>query len=76
MGINGGELLEKLDKYGICASAGSACSAGCSAPSHVLIAMGLPNQLAQSSLRITFGRENTIQDVDYLVECLEKIVKP
>ena len=76
MGINGGELLEKLDQYGICASAGSACSAGCSAPSHVLIAMGLPNKLAQSSLRITFGRENTIQDVDYLVECLEKIVKP
>ena len=75
MGINGGELLEKLDEYGICASAGSACSAGCSAPSHVLIAMGLPNKLAQSSLRITFGRENSKEDVDYLVECLEKIIK-
>lgn len=73
-GINGSELLQELDKYGICASAGSACSAGCRAPSHVLIAMGLSNELAQGALRITFGRENTKEDVEYLVQQLEKII--
>ena len=68
--IDGEELLFKLDSKGICASTGSACSSGSSEPSHVLTAIGLPPEIANSSLRITFGNENTKEDVDYLVECL------
>ena len=71
--IDGEELLFKLDSKGICASTGSACSSGSSEPSHVLTAIGLPAEIANSSLRITFGNENTKQDVDYLVQCLEEI---
>ena len=74
-GIEGEELLLKLDEKGICASAGSACSTGDTEPSHVLTAIGLEPELALGALRVTFGKENTIEDVDYLVENLEKIVK-
>lgn len=74
-GVNGGNLVEELDKVGICASSGSACSSGFLTPSHVLLAIGVPNNMAKSSLRVTFGRENTIEDVDYLVDSLSKIVK-
>ena len=73
-GIDGEELLMKLDEYGICASAGSACSTGSSSPSHVLQAIGVPDEMANGALRITFGRENTKNDVDFLVEHLEKSV--
>ena len=71
--MDGEELLFKLDKKGICASTGSACSSGSTEPSHVLTAIGLTEEIANSSLRITFGNENTKEDVDYLVACLEKI---
>ena len=71
--IDGEELLFKLDSKGICASTGSACSSGSSEPSHVLTAIGLSPEIANSSLRITFGNENTKQDVDYLIQCLEEI---
>ena len=54
---------------------GSACSSGFLNPSHVLLAIGVPVNLAKGSLRVTFGRENTIDDVDYLVDNLVKIVK-
>ena len=73
-GVDGGKLLAELDKVGICASSGSACSAGLLNPSHVLLAIGVPNNLARSSLRVTFGKENTIEDVDYLVDNLKNII--
>ena len=74
-GVNGSELLMKLDENGICASAGSACSSGSSMPSHVLTAIGLPSDYAEGTLRVTFGGENTKEDVEYLVENLTQIVK-
>ena len=74
-GVNGSELLMKLDEKGICASAGSACSSGSSMPSHVLTAIGLTSEYAEGTLRVTFGDENTKEDVEYLVENLTQIVK-
>lgn len=72
--VDGEALLLNLDMNGICASTGSACSSGSANPSHVLLAMGLPDSIAKGSLRITFGKENTKEDVDYLVASLIKIV--
>lgn len=74
-GVNGNELLMKLDEKGICASAGSACSSGSSMPSHVLTAIGLTNEYAEGTLRVTFGDENTEEDTKYLVETLTNIIK-
>ena len=74
-GIDGNELLMKLDEKGICASAGSACSSGSSMPSHVLTAIGVTSEYAEGTLRVTFGDENTKEDVEYLVENLTQIVK-
>lgn len=73
-GIEGEELLLKLDERGICCSTGSACSSGMPNPSHVLLAIGLPKELAYGSLRITIGEENTKEDIDFLVEQLVEIV--
>lgn len=73
--VDGEALLLNLDAKGICASAGSACTSGSSAPSHVLASIGLSDELAHSSLRVTFGEDNTKEDVDYLVESLCEIVK-
>lgn len=73
-GIEGEELLLKLDEKGICASSGSACSSGLDEPSHVLMAIGLSKELAYGTLRITIGKENSKDDIDYLLENLEKIV--
>jgi cysteine desulfurase len=73
-GIDGSKLITELDKKGICASSGSACSAGLITPSHVLLNIGLTPQLAKGSLRITFGKENTIEDIKYLLDSLEEIV--
>ncbi len=70
--IDSSELLFKLDEYGICASGGSACSSGDNNPSHVLIAIGLPSELAKGAIRFTFGDFNTKDDIDYLVEVLKK----
>ena len=75
VGVDGEALLLNLDAKGICASAGSACTSGSSAPSHVLASIGLSDELARSSLRVTFGEENTKEDVDYLVENLCEIVQ-
>ena len=72
--IEGESLLLNLDMKGICASSGSACTSGSLDPSHVLLAIGLPEEIAQGALRITFGEENTKEDVDYLVENLKEIV--
>lgn len=73
-GIEGESLLLNLDLKGICASSGSACSTGSLNPSHVLMAIGLPHEIAHGSLRTTFGDENTKEDVDYLVDSLVEIV--
>lgn len=73
--IEGEALLFKLDEKGICASSGSACTSGSTAPSHVLTAIGLPSEFAKGTLRITFGEDNAKEDVDYLVTELVKIVE-
>ena len=73
-GCDGEKLIQLLDKKGICASSGSACSAGLINPSHVLIATGVNPTLAKGSLRITFGRENNLDEVKYLVDVLEDSV--
>lgn len=72
--LAGDELLMMLDMKGIAASSGSACSALSIEPSHVLLAMGLSRELAKNSLRLTFGDENTIQEVDYLLDSLVEIL--
>jgi len=74
-GINAEELLLALDEKGICASAGSACSTGRLQPSHVLKAIGLPRELAEGTLRVTFGKDNTEEDVEVLVKEIKEIVK-
>jgi len=72
--IEGESLLLNLDMKGICASSGSACTSGSLDPSHVLLAIGLPHEIAHGSLRLTLGRDNSQQDVDYVLEVLPKIV--
>ena len=74
-GVNAQNLLFKLDEVGICASAGSACSTGDSKPSHVLTAIGLNQEMANSTLRTTFGYSNTEEDVEFLVKTLKELVK-
>lgn len=74
-GIDGSKLVEMLAEKGICTSSGSACSAGFVKSSHVLLAIGMPNFLAKSALRVTFGRENTIEDTKFLLDELEECVK-
>lgn len=74
-GVNGNDLLLELDNVGICASSGSACNSKDPAPSHVLSAIGLSEDLIKSALRVTLGEFNTKEEVDYLVENLEKCVK-
>jgi len=73
--VEGESMLLKLDGKGICASSGSACTSSILEASHVLTAMGVPPDVAHSSLRFTLGRENTEEDVDYVVEVLPDIVK-
>ena len=72
--VEGEDILFNLDEKGICCSSGSACSTGNDEPSHVLTAIGLNYELAKGALRITFGEENTKEDIDYLVNCLEEII--
>lgn len=72
--IKGEELLLKLDIKGICASSGSACTTGSTEPSHVLIAIGLDSDLANGALRVSFGEDNTLEDVDYLVSVLKELL--
>lgn len=72
--IEGESLLIMLDMKGICASSGSACTSGSLDPSHVLLAIGLPHEIAHGSLRLTLGAETTKEDLDYTVDCLKEIV--
>lgn len=73
--IEGEGLLLNLDNKGICASSGSACTSGSLDPSHVLLAIGLPHEIAHGSLRISIGKYNTKEEIDYLVESLTEIVQ-
>ena len=72
--IEGESLLLSLDLKGIAASSGSACTSGSLDPSHVLLAIGLPHEIAHGSLRMSFSDENTMEEVDYTVDCLKEIV--
>ncbi len=73
--IEGESLLLSLDLKGIAASSGSACTSGALDPSHVLLAIGLPHEVAHGSLRLTMNEENTMEEVDTVVETLVEIVK-
>lgn len=72
--IEGESLLIILDMAGICASSGSACTSGSLDPSHVLLAIGLPHEIAHGSLRMTLGEETTKEDMDYVIDQLKEIV--
>ena len=73
--IEGEALLLSLDLMGIAGSSGSACTSGSLDPSHVLLAIGLPHEIAHGSLRLSLSEENTMEEVDYVVEALKKIVE-
>ena len=73
--IEGESLLIMLDMEGICGSSGSACTSGSLDPSHVLLAIGLPHEIAHGSLRLTISDETTKEDLDFVVETLKKIVE-
>lgn len=73
--IEGESLLMMLDMKGICASSGSACTSGSLDPSHVLLAIGLPHEIAHGSLRMSLSDETTKEDIDYTVDALKKIVE-
>ena len=72
--VEGESLLIMLDMKGICASSGSACTSGSLDPSHVLLAIGLPHEIAHGSLRMTLGADTTKEEIDYTVDCLKEIV--
>ena len=72
--IEGESLLIKLDMAGICGSSGSACTSGSLDPSHVLLAIGLPHEIAHGSLRLTLNEDNTKEEMDYVVEQVKEIV--
>lgn len=72
--IEGESLLILLDQLGVCASSGSACTSGSLDPSHVLLAIGLPHEIAHGSLRITLSEETTLEDIDFVADELNKIV--
>ena len=73
--IEGESILFSLDLAGISVSSGSACSSGSLEPSHVLLALGLPEELAHGSIRFSFGKHNTMEEVDYAVDVIKDAVK-
>lgn len=73
--VEGESLLIMLDMEGICASSGSACTSGSLDPSHVLLAIGLPHEIAHGSLRLTLSEETTMEEIDTVVEAVKKIVE-
>ncbi|MBP7332199.1 MAG: cysteine desulfurase NifS [Firmicutes bacterium] len=73
--IDGGAMLLNLDMHGVAASSGSACTAGTVSASHVLLAMGIPHQIAYGSLRLTLGRSNTDEDVERFLELMPQIIE-
>ena len=73
-GCDSSQILLELDKIGICASGGSACSSGSSLPSHVLLAIGLERSYLEGSIRLTLGEGNTKEDIDYFIANITKII--
>ncbi len=73
--IEGESILLMLDQHNICASSGSACTSGSLDPSHVLLAIGLPHEIAHGSLRLTFSERNTKEEIDYLLNLLPPIIQ-
>jgi len=73
-GIEGESMVLMLDQCGICASSGSACSSDSLEPSHVLLAIGLPHVIAHGSLRLSLNKDNSIEEIDYILEKLQEIV--
>ncbi|MDE6888510.1 MAG: cysteine desulfurase NifS [Eubacterium sp.] len=73
--IEGESLLIMLDQRGICASSGSACTSGSLDPSHVLLAIGLPHEIAHGSLRLTLSEQTTLEDVDYVADSIKAVVE-
>ena len=74
-GIEGESLLLRLDMAGICASSGSACTSGSLDPSHVLLALGMPHEIAHGSLRLSLCEYNTMEEVDYILEQVPRVVR-
>ena len=73
--VEGESLLIMLDMDGICGSSGSACTSGSLDPSHVLLAIGLPHEIAHGSLRLTLSAETTMEDIDFVVDCIKQIIE-
>ena len=73
-GIEGESLLLMLDAKGICASSGSACTSGSLDPSHVLLSIGLPHEVAHGSLRLSIGEYNTMEEIDYIIKVVPEVV--
>ena len=73
-GIEGESLLLLLDDQGICASSGSACTSGSLDPSHVLLSLGIPHEIAHGSLRLSIGEYNTMEQIDHIIEVVPKVV--
>jgi cysteine desulfurase len=73
--IEGESMLLNLDMKGVAASSGSACTSGSLEPSHVLLAIGLPPEIAHGSLRLTLGKDNTEEDIDYVLDILPNIIE-
>ena len=74
-GIEGESLLLLLDDAGICASSGSACTSGSLDPSHVLLSIGLPHEVAHGSLRLSIGEYNSMEEIDHIIETVPKVVE-
>ncbi|MCI8758343.1 MAG: cysteine desulfurase NifS [Oscillospiraceae bacterium] len=74
-GIEGESLLLRLDLAGICASSGSACTSGSLDPSHVLLALGMPHEIAHGSLRLSLSEYNTMEEVDYILQQVPEVVR-
>ena len=74
-GIEGESLLLMLDAKGICASSGSACTSGSLDPSHVLLSLGLPHEVAHGSLRLSIGEYNTMEEIDHIIESVPTVVE-
>ena len=73
-GIEGESILLLLDAKGICASSGSACTSGSLDPSHVLLAIGRPHEVAHGSLRLTIAEDTTEEEIDYIIEAVTEVV--